>query len=236
MSNSSLRATPNRQSKIRRTVARSGLLLVTLLLTLTALACYNTRTGRVDVGGEINFKLPAFMQTGSHAVEVFTEMHFQPSYRTQEGPRLLPPEGSVPITGRETEYKSIEEYQTLEIPADIEGDPNAISRARHTYEINCVVCHGSNLRGEDGDAPILRYLDESDLRPRNLAEGDADTLNAITATDGELYAWITYGGQAGFALALRDRPTSSWMPPFGRLLTEQERWELVKFIRAEQGR
>ena len=236
MSNSSLKSTRGRRNKVHGFAARGGVLLVALLLTLMALACYNTRTGRVDVGGEINFKLPAFMQTGSHAVEVFTEMHFQPSYRTQEGPRLLPPEDSVPITGREIEYKSVEEYQALAIPADIDGDPQALSRARHTYDTNCLVCHGSNLRGENGNAPILGYLDESDLRPRDLVEGDADTLNATNATDGEIYAWITYGGQAGFALALRDRPTSSWMPPFGRLLTEQERWELVKFIKAEQGR
>ena len=42
--------------------------------------------------------------------------------------------------------------------------------------------------------------------------------------------------EAGFASALRDRPTSSWMPQFINLLSEEERWELVALIRAEQAR
>ncbi len=210
---------------------RIGLLLgLVLLLTISALGCYNTRTGNVDVGDSINFKLPAFPQTGSHAVEVFTDMHFQPSYRSQEGPRILPPEGSVPVTGRELEYDTVEEYQALPIPSGVASDGEAISRAQHTYETNCQVCHGSNLLGEDGDAAILQYLDDGGTPPRNLVAGD--TLNA---TDGEVFAWITYGGQPGFASALRDRPTTTWMPQFGRLLTEQERWELVMYIRQQQG-
>lgn len=234
-------ATPTRRPPVGAIASRSALLLVTLLLVFATLACYNTRTGRVDVGGAINFKLPAFPQTGSHAVQAFTEMHYQPSYRVQEGPRLLPPEGSVPITGREVEYDTVEEYQALSVPGGLTSDPETVSRARHTYTINCQVCHGSNLRGEDGDAPILGYLGDAGARPRNLIDEKTDAngnpvISAANTTDGELYAWITYGGQAGFASALRDRPTSSWMPPFGRLLTEQERWELVMLIRSEQNR
>ena len=89
MSNSSLKAMTGRQIKARRLAGRTALILMAALLTVAALGCYNIRTGRVDVGGAINFKLPAFTQTGPHAVDIFTEMHFQPSYRTQEGPRIL---------------------------------------------------------------------------------------------------------------------------------------------------
>ena len=224
--------------------ARMALMLVAALLVLASLGCYNIRTGRVDVGGSINFKLPAFTQTGPHAVDIFTEMHFQPSYRVQEGPRILPPEGSVPITGREIEYKSIEEYQALEIPSYISSDAQALSRARDIYDTNCLVCHGSNLRGEDGDARILPYLaNATGARPRNLVDvklsSDGEQIIGAASddtTDGEIYAWIAYGGQAGFASALRDRPTSSWMPQFINLLSEEERWELVMLIRAEQNR
>ena len=224
--------------------ARIALMLLAALLALASLGCYNTRTGRVDVGGAINFKLPAFTQTGPHAVDIFTEMHFQPSYRTQEGPRILPPADSVPITGREIEYKSAEEYQALEVPSSIASDAAALSRARKTYDANCLVCHGSNLRGEDGDARILPYLaNATGARPRNLvdvklnSEGE-QIISAASddTTDGEIYAWIAYGGQAGFASALRDRPTTSWMPQFINLLSEEERWELVALIRAEQNR
>ena len=244
MSNSSLKAMTGRQIKAHGLTARMALMLVAALLVLASLGCYNIRTGRVDVGGSINFKLPAFTQTGPHAVDIFTEMHFQPSYRTQEGPRILPPPDSVPITGREIEYKSVEEYQAMGIPSGIASDGGTLSRARHTYETNCIVCHGSNLRGEDGDARILPYLaNATGAKPRNLVNvklnsegGQIIGAASDDTTDGEIYAWITYGGQAGFASALRDRPTTSWMPQFGRLLSEEERWELVMLIRAEQAR
>ncbi len=233
-----------RQNKSHGLSARVALALVATLLVLASLGCYNTRTGRVDVGGSINFKLPAFTQTGPHAVDIFTEMHFQPSYRTQEGPRILPPPDSVPITGREVEYKSVEEYQTLAIPSHIVSDPGTLSRARETYDTNCLVCHGSNLRGEDGDALILPYLaTATGAKPRNLVNvklnSDGEQIIGAASdgtTDGEIYAWIAYGGQAGFASALRDRPTTSWMPQFINLLSEDERWELVALIRAEQAR
>ena len=223
---------------------RMTLILVAALLALASLGCYNIRTGRVDVGGSINFKLPAFTQTGPHAVDIFTEMHFQPSYRTQEGPRILPPPDSVPVTGREIEYKSVEEYQALDIPSGIASDTGTLSRARATYEANCQVCHGTNLRGEDGDATILPYLaNATGARPRNLVDvkmsSDGEQIIGAASdgtTDGEIYAWIAYGGQAGFASALRDRPTTSWMPQFINLLSEEERWELVALIRAEQSR
>ena len=107
-----------------------------------------------------------------------------------------------------------------------------------------MVCHGTNLRGEDGDARILPYLaNATGAKPRNLVNvklnsdgGQVKGAASDDTTDGEIYAWITYGGQAGFASALRDRPTTSWMPQFGRLLSEEERWELVMLIRAEQAR
>ena len=35
--------------------------------------------------------------TGSYPVDVFTEMHYQQSYRSQEPPRLMPAEGAVPL-------------------------------------------------------------------------------------------------------------------------------------------
>ena len=239
-----IKSKSGRRKKANGHGARIALMLVAALLALASLGCYNIRTGRVDVGGAINFKLPAFTQTGPHAVDIFTEMHFQPSYRTQEGPRILPPPDSVPITGKEIEYKSVEEYQAMEVPSDIASDGETLSRARHTYETNCLVCHGSALRGEDGDARIIPYLaNATGAKPRNLvnvklnSEGE-QVIGAASddTTDGEIYAWISYGGQAGFASALRDRPTTSWMPQFGRLLSEEERWELVMLIRAEQAR
>ena len=73
-----------------------------------AVGCYKPSTGEVKLGGAINFELPAFPRTGSHHIQVFSEMHYSASYRSQEVPRLLPPKASVPITGSEIQVIDIE--------------------------------------------------------------------------------------------------------------------------------
>ena len=61
------------------------LVMVTILLAalLVSSGCYNSKTGEVKVGGAISFELPVFPKTGSHAVQIFSEMHYSPSYRAQ---------------------------------------------------------------------------------------------------------------------------------------------------------
>jgi hypothetical protein len=89
--------------------------MVTILLAalLVSSGCYNSKTGEVKVGGAISFELPVFPKTGSHAVQIFSEMHYSPSYRSQEVPRILPPEGSVPVTGAEVKIFDIEALKSL---------------------------------------------------------------------------------------------------------------------------
>ena len=91
--------------------------LALALIAIALAGCYNNNTGEANIGGAIHFKLPAFPESGANAVEIFNEMHYQPSYRSQEGPRLLPPPDSVPVTGKELRYATLEEYQELNIPA-----------------------------------------------------------------------------------------------------------------------
>ena len=186
-----------------------------------AVGCYNNNTGRTEVGPGVNFKLPAFPETGSNSVQVFTEMHYQPSYRVQEGPRILPPEGSVPVTGREITYTSLEEYAELSVPPDMKAEYSH-ETAVELYQINCQVCHGPSLRG---DGPVARFITRGPL-PANL------TLELTQdSTDGEIFAFITGGGRQGLAAILRGRTSASPMPEFGKLLTEEERWTLVQYLR-----
>ena len=63
-------------------------ILAAVLFMLVTVGCYDSKSGRVEFGGAINFELPAFPETGSHAVLVFSEMHYSDSYRVQEVPRL----------------------------------------------------------------------------------------------------------------------------------------------------
>ena len=197
-------------------------LALAIAAALAVVGCYNNNTGRTEVGPGVNFKLPAFPETGSNSVQVFTEMHYQPSYRVQEVPRILPPEGSVPVTGREITYASLEEYAELSVPPDMKAGYSHAS-AVDLYQINCQVCHGPSLQG---DGPLAGFITRGPL-PANL------TLELTQdSTDGEIFAFITGGGRQGLAAILRGRTSASPMPEFGKLLTEEERWTLVQYLRS----
>ena len=86
----------------------TSLIIISLFSIILFVSCYNSKTGEVKIGESIKFEQPALMETGSHRVEAFTEMHFQPSYRSQEIPRLLPPKNSVPITGASLDYLTMD--------------------------------------------------------------------------------------------------------------------------------
>ena len=87
------------------------------------------------------------------------------------------------------------------------GDPDAIAAGSEIYRANCTSCHGSTGAG---DGPMAGDL----VRP----PGD---LAAIVPyrLDGEL-AWTIGAGIAG-----------TQMPAFGTTLLEDERWELVAYLR-----
>ncbi|RME42573.1 MAG: cytochrome c, partial [Chloroflexi bacterium] len=76
------------------------------------------------------------------------------------------------------------------------------------YAQNCAVCHGET--GE-GDGPAAGTLE---MKPANLHEDHVQGL-----TDGALFWIISHG-----------RPDTP-MPPWDNVLSEQERWHLVNFLR-----
>ena len=212
-------------------VALRVLLLVLLVGVAATLGCYNSDTGETNVGGAINFTLPVFPETGGNAVEIFTEMHYQPSYRSQEGPRLLPPAESIPVTGVGLSYTRVEQYadfESLTIPAGVDRSYER-AEAQALYDVNCMVCHGSTLRGDQDrdNSPILA------LGFMNRGPFPSDLTSDLTqgASDGALFAFISGGGRQGLASVSRGNASGSPMPQFGRLLTADERWTLVKFQR-----
>ena len=220
------------RSGFGRSRAAALALALGVILALAALGCYNNNTGETRISDDIHFKLPAFPETGSNKVQVFTEMHYQPSYRSQEGPRLDVPPGAVPITGAEVLYTSVEEYHELGNPG---GDVN---NGAALYAVNCTVCHGAEL---DGQGKVMTY-------GPNMAPANLKIDPTAARTDGELYGIISFGGNTGFSVRVPnlDDPTydndrcvgqaACPMPEFRKLLTEQERWDLVAYLRAEQGR
>lgn len=201
---------------MRRTAPRWLLLALGLAAITAAMGCYNIRTGDASIGAGIDFKLPAFPETGSNAVLIFTEMHYQPSYRAQEGPRLLPPVGSVRRSGAEIVYASLDEYRELASPG---GDSR---HGQGLYQVNCLVCHGPKL---DGQGPITKFPYSGGPLPADL---NAEVTRA--ATVGELFGFISCGGRQGCALLLRGLPSASPMPEFRLLLSVQDRWDLAAYL------
>ena len=203
------------------------------LLLLLALGCYNNNTGEANIGGVINFGLPALPETGGNVVEIFTEMHFQPSYREGEMPRLLPPEGSVPITGAEVIPATADGYSGLVVPPQVIRNYEP-SSAQRIYVVNCQVCHGVSLQG---DGPITRLTRPDGTLAYNKGPFPANLKGPITvqATDGDLFGFISGGGRQGLSSISRGRASSSPMPQFNRLLTEEDRWALVLYLRSQIG-
>jgi hypothetical protein len=194
--------------------------------------CYNKNTGAANVGS-LNFTLPAFPETGSYAVEVFTEMHYQPSYGVQEVPRLLPPAGSVPVTGKELAYSTVAEYQALSVPDQVAQAYNA-AKAQDLYRINCAVCHGESLQG-DGRITQMTRADGTLVMNRGPFPANLMLDATKASSDGDLYAFISQGGREGLVTRLRGRASGSSMPEFRLLLTEEDRWTLVQFLRLRIG-
>ena len=107
-------ATPvNRRRRLR---ARTYLAGLALLVGILALGC----------------------SQGSYPLDIFYEMHYQPSYKPSEPPRLSAPESAVPFF----------------------PPPQATSFAndgQHLFEVNCSMCHGAQGRG---DGPVLTLMQE----------------------------------------------------------------------------
>jgi copper transport protein len=88
-------------------------------------------------------------------------------------------------------------------------DTASITRGQVLYQQNCNACHGPSGKG---DGPVGLTLNP---RPADLSQHAIPGVH----TDGQLYEWITNGF-----------PNSA-MPAFSENLSDQDRWDLVNFIR-----
>ncbi len=121
-----------------------------------------------------------------------TDMADQVSVDYQEGPRLLPPDGAVPVQGLSV---IPEEFPVNPVSAD------EVSRQRGAilYGIHCQMCHGAQGHG---DGPLAKYFERT---PQNL------TSPHITAEfDGPVYLTLTQGFGQMPALAENLTPRERW--------------------------
>ncbi|MCH8190819.1 MAG: cytochrome c [Chloroflexi bacterium] len=149
---------------------------------------------------------------GTYPIDIFPEMHYHQSTRIQEPPRRSPPEGAVPITGKET-------YFDFAVAA---GVPNPLPRSEtvlkdgaELFRVNCAMCHGPQAKGDGAVGDFLVKWGYS--RPPNLT---ADLTQG--RADGEIFSLITDGVLV--------------MPQFKNMVSEDGRWSLVHYLRflAEQ--
>ncbi len=116
----------------------------------------------------------------------------QVSVGHQEGPRLLPPDGAVPVQGLSV---IPEEFPDNPVP----GDEISLQRGAILYSVHCQLCHGEQGHG---DGPLSGHFDRT---PENL------TSPVITAEfDGSVYLAITRGFGQMPSLSENLTPRERW--------------------------
>jgi mono/diheme cytochrome c family protein len=94
------------------------------------------------------------------------------------------------------------------------GHEEAIAAGQEIYTINCLTCHGPEGKG-DGEGAV-----NLDPKPANLADG----AMMGDLSDGYLFWRISKGGAF--------EPFNSAMPAWEQTFTEEQRWQLVSFVRS----
>ena len=140
----------------------------------------------------------------SYPADVFPEMHYQQSVRRLEPQRLAPPDDAVPVTGS-TPRLSFDDATGLANP--VAGTGESLQRAQQLARVNCAACHGAEGHG---DGPVAGYF--SPVRPVDFR---SDRVRS--RTDGQLF-WLVANGLGN-------------MPAFRALLSEQDLWTVVLFVR-----
>jgi len=104
---------------------------------------------------------------------------------------------------------AIDAYPTTYLRPAVPYQALSVARGASLYTQHCAVCHGA---GGYGDGPAARGLarEPADLTAKHTADHTA----------GDLFWWLTHG--------IRGTP----MPGFKDRLGEEERWDLINFLRA----
>jgi mono/diheme cytochrome c family protein len=130
----------------------------------------------------------------------------QPSVDYQDGPRILAPEGAVPVS-RPT---YLDDLANLVNP--VPPDEVSLQRGEILFDLHCSVCHGP--KGQ-GDGPVVDHWREDARRPANLTDARFSQY-----PDALLYGVVTQG--------------VGGMPPLRENMTERQYWDVINFVRSLQ--
>ncbi len=148
---------------------------------------------------------------GTYQVDIFPEMHYNQSTKIGEPPRLDVPEGAVPVTGPQTHVipaDLLEAAKAFKSPLPAGAATNA--KGAELYRVNCSMCHGVQGKGNGKVGDIL-------VRDKYVRPPDLTVAVTQAKTDGELFTTLTNGINV--------------MPKFGYLLTDEERWAVIAYLR-----
>ena len=107
----------------------------------------------------------------------------------------------------------VEAYPTSFYHSPTEFAATSIVEGAALFPSHCASCHGAEGRGEGPAAKGLK------VPPADLTAG-----HLWAHSDGEMFWWLTHG--------IVSPEGEVAMPPFGDDLSEQERWALIDYVRA----
>lgn len=129
--------------------------------------------------------------------------------RRADRARLVPVATLFLVVGLGIGGVRVVEAYRLSLPNPVPATGQSLARGQEVYEtVGCASCHGLSGRG---DGPEGRAL-----RPR---PADFRVHLAAGHTDRELFDWISNG------------ITTTAMPPFKDSLSEEDRWNVINYIR-----
>jgi mono/diheme cytochrome c family protein len=147
--------------------------------------------------------------TGSYPIDIFQEMHYNQSHKAQEPPRILPPEGSIPISGGFIPAPA--KADAVDLVSPLPAGADTLELGALVFRQNCSMCHGMS-GGGDGFVG-LAFTEYPAPVPPAISGARIQAL-----TPGETYASVSNG--FGF------------MPAFQGLLTGADRWAIVALLDA----
>lgn len=170
--------------------------------------------------------------TGSYPIDIFQEMHYNQSFKSQEPPRLDSAPQSVPwrgfaeapsndaaglvLTGSVALPRLKSDAKALSNP--IAKNASANQRAANLFAVNCSMCHGklADAKASEDQAKFVGQM-FGQYRIVEPPSFESDRIQSLTP--GESFWSITNG--------------SGFMPSFGNLLDASDRWHLVHLIQME---
>ena len=151
-------------------------------------------------------------ESGTYPIEIFTEMHYSQSYRSQEIPRLPGVASAVAYDGQGNAQAILNV-----LPAK-EAHPYDSVAGAELYRVNCSVCHGLEGLGDGKAAAHITSPNSAWV---------TDTGSAYNAPPNLKDSRARLSEDAMFTLVSNGILV---MPRFGPLLSEEELWDVVRYI------